>query len=311
MKTMCFAVLVVTGIASSAGAQGSSTVVVARKAEAGQAPQVSTYTFERKVATDQAPQVLLDKIRMDEGQILVESRTTPNAPYSGETANESVQVLPDGNRIVHRTVTRVYRDGAGRTRRETLDADGQVALVAIIDPTTGVSVVVDPKTNKVSRSTVMKWTSGGPVDGPAAATHSAFSTAVFVTADEKTQADVDLKTRVKVAEAGGGAGNVFYVNGGPETLKGETTKEDLGQQTIEGVVASGTRTTTVIPAGAIGNDQPVKVVSEEWFSPDLQVLVLTRHSDPRTGESTYRLSNIVRGDQPKALFEPPAGPVVR
>ena len=76
-------------------------------------------------------------------------------------------------------------------------------------------------------------------------------------------------------------------------------------------MATGTRTTTVIPAGAIGNEQPIRIVSEQWFSPDLELLVLTRHSDPRTGDTTYRLTNIVRGDPDRSLFEVPADYTVK
>jgi hypothetical protein len=85
----------------------------------------------------------------------------------------------------------------------------------------------------------------------------------------------------------------------------ETSKEDLGRQSVEGVAATGTRTTWTIPAGAIGNLQPIKVVSEQWFSPDLQLLVLTKHSDPRTGENIYRLQNIVRAEPDRSLFTLP------
>ncbi|HSC28039.1 MAG TPA: hypothetical protein VLD67_12235, partial [Vicinamibacterales bacterium] len=87
--------------------------------------------------------------------------------------------------------------------------------------------------------------------------------------------------------------------------EGETTKENLGQQMVEGVLAEGTRTTTVIPAGAIGNEQAITIVSEQWFSPELQLLVATKHSDPRSGETTYRLTNIVRSEQDRSLFEVP------
>ena len=87
---------------------------------------------------------------------------------------------------------------------------------------------------------------------------------------------------------------------------GTVNKEDLGQQVIEGVVATGTRTTTTIAAGSIGNEQPILIVSEQWFSPDLKVLVMTKHSDPRTGETTYRLTNIVQTEPARSLFEVPA-----
>ena len=84
-----------------------------------------------------------------------------------------------------------------------------------------------------------------------------------------------------------------------------TKKEDLGQQNIEGVMATGTRTTTVIPAGEIGNAQEIRIVSEQWFSEDLQVLVMTRHSDPRSGENVYRLQNILRAEPDQTLFSVP------
>src|ERR1051325_11555120 len=67
----------------------------------------------------------------------------------------------------------------------------------------------------------------------------------------------------------------------------EAKTESLGKKTIEGVEAEGTRSTITIPAGQIGNDQPVEIVSERWYSPELQVVVLSKHTDPRMGEHTY------------------------
>ena len=81
--------------------------------------------------------------------------------------------------------------------------------------------------------------------------------------------------------------------------------ESLGKDTIEGVEAEGTRTTFTIPAGEIGNERAIEMVSERWFSPELKVVVMTRHTDPRFGETTYRLTNINRAEQPKSLFEVP------
>jgi hypothetical protein len=88
---------------------------------------------------------------------------------------------------------------------------------------------------------------------------------------------------------------------------GAAVKEEaLGERDIEGVRTEGTRTTMTIPANAIGNRAPIATVSERWFSPDLQAVVLTRRSDPRFGETVYRLLNIVRTEPPAALFEIPA-----
>ena len=84
-----------------------------------------------------------------------------------------------------------------------------------------------------------------------------------------------------------------------------TKKESLGKQTIEGVEAEGTRITTTIPAGDIGNELPIEMVFETWYSPELQTVIMSKHSDPRSGESTYRLTNINRIEPPHSLFELP------
>ena len=81
--------------------------------------------------------------------------------------------------------------------------------------------------------------------------------------------------------------------------------ESLGKQNIDGVTAEGTRTTDVIPAGEMGNERPIEIVSERWYSPELQTVILTRHKDPRMGESTYKLTNIRRSEPLKSMFEVP------
>jgi hypothetical protein len=93
--------------------------------------------------------------------------------------------------------------------------------------------------------------------------------------------------------------------GGPEGEENVKT-ESLGRRTIEGVEAEGTRTTIQIPAGRVGNDRPLEVVSERWYSPELQVVVLSSHRDPFVGENVYRLTNITRAEPASSLFEVPA-----
>ena len=84
-------------------------------------------------------------------------------------------------------------------------------------------------------------------------------------------------------------------------------KERLEPQLIEGVMAEGTRTTVTIPAGEFDNERPFEITHEEWYSPELRVVVLLLHDDPLSGEITYRLTNVTRGEQDRALFVPPAG----
>jgi TonB family protein len=85
------------------------------------------------------------------------------------------------------------------------------------------------------------------------------------------------------------------------------SNESLGKQSFEGVEAEGKRTTVTIPAGTIGNERAIQIVQESWYSSELQTAVMTKHSDPRFGETTYRLTNISRSEPDHSLFEVPAG----
>ena len=83
--------------------------------------------------------------------------------------------------------------------------------------------------------------------------------------------------------------------------------ENLGTQTINGVVATGTRTTQTIPVGAIGNLQQIQIVREVWISQDLKVPVMIKTSDPRFGDTVMQLANIVQANPDASLFQVPAG----
>jgi len=98
--------------------------------------------------------------------------------------------------------------------------------------------------------------------------------------------------------------------GRPRPASDAVKTESLGKQTFEGVEAEGTRSTLTIPAGQIGNDRPIEIVSERWYSSALDVVVLSKHSDPRMGEHIYRLTNITRAEPARSLFEVPADYVI-
>ncbi len=251
----------------------------------------------------------------------LETRVTKGQPYTAEAVTEFIQVLGDGNRIVRRSSARLYRDGEGRTRREDLTESGALSdkhSVVITDPVNGNSFVLDASTKTAFKSPAMfayvqsgAAGVGGTYDVTLSATarpRVAIETASPGEAEARRKAET--AARFTVSTAGGGEVSTFtFAEGGSWVAaggRGETTKEDLGSQVIEGVNANGTRSTTVIPAGAVGNEQPITILSEQWFSPDLEMLVLTKHSDPRVGETTYRLTNIARAEPDRSLFQVPA-----
>ena len=86
----------------------------------------------------------------------------------------------------------------------------------------------------------------------------------------------------------------------------QVSTEDLGTQTMEGLVVNGVRTTRTIPEGQIGNDKPISIVTEVWTSPDLKTIVYSKRSDPRMGEQTFKLTNVVRAEPDASLFTVPA-----
>jgi hypothetical protein len=190
-----------------------------------------------------------------------------------------------------------------------------VLSIAISDPANGTSFMFDPAANVARRTGVATFASEADLKARQHAEQAAAQ-----------EADLKAKQHAEQAAAERGAakahvtgehvtissvGPVTWVAAGSAGTASPATKEDLGEQVIEGVTAKGTRTTTVIPAGAIGNELPITVTSEEWLSPDLKVLVMTKHADPRSGETTYRLTGITRGEPDPSLFDLPAGVTIK
>lgn len=248
-------------------------------------------------------------------RIAVEAKITTGAPYSAEAVTEANQLLADGNRINRKTVSRVYRDGEGRTRREELDASGVVVSVSIVDPVAHVSYVLDPASRSAYRDPIQMAMPMARGRGGRPGMMSRSPDGARDDMQERTKMTAEEAARVKeVAPAPPppppppmpGFKTVL-----DDAVSDSAAHEDLGKQNIEGVAANGLRSISTIPAGDIGNLQPIKVVSEQWFSPDLQVLVMTRHTDPRTGETIYKLQNIVRAEPDRSLFTVPADYTLR
>ena len=298
MKRAVTTITLVLGVAGAAQAQsGTASPVIA----------------ERRAVEHEAQAGLVGG--RGRARATVEARVTRGAPYSGEAITEFTQQLPDGNRISRRSVTRTVRDSDGRTRRERANDAGETTSVVISDPVAGTSYVLDPQARTAGRARVMvagmvaRAGRGGGRGGAAGSARPAAAPPMRAEAERELVEKRRQVEREAQASGGGATATLTLREGTPAA--GERRTEDLGTRMIEGVMAEGSRTTTVLPAGAIGNAQPITIVSEQWFSPDLHVLVMTRHSDPRTGETVYRLANIVRGEPDQSLFQVPADYTVK
>lgn len=313
-----------------------------------------------------------------------------DVPFSAEMVSESIQLLYDGNRIVNRSTTVMYRDGQGRTRNEfsfkplMLGGDNlEHKSISISDPVSGVTYMLDPQNKIAHKYTIPKPTDLTTNSLTAVATtpyasvttlsqtHNAVPSIRFakgsklkavisslggqlglnvvyddsikesqlideVELDNVTLAKaleiilknnkcsserVDDRTiRIKAENSAGSQGAVRFESLDAKVRLSKKTSpffalpdkiEPLGKQMVEGVEAEGTRSTQIIAAGAMGNERVMEVTTERWFSQELQMYVLTKSNDPRSGESTQRLTNLSRSEPDASLFQPPADYTIR
>jgi hypothetical protein len=235
------------------------------------------------------------------------------APYAADVTTENVQTLGDGTRISHRTQSAVYRDADGRTRREVSIGKPEEGrrMVTIQDPVAQVHYLIDPMDGRVRKIAIPK--------GDGTFTFKRKPSGVPGTPQISEHIQIQTQTAVREAVSGAVAGAVRQAIAGavrgPEMhwtpeAEGAVTTEDLGVRTMEGIQVRGTRTTTTIPAGRIGNDRDIVSSTERWYSEELKTVVYSKRTDPRFGDSTTTLTNLRRSDQPRNLFEPPAGATV-
>jgi len=203
-------------------------------------------------------------------------KVVTGAPFSANAVSETTQTLSDGNHISRKTQSNVFRDSQGRIRREiTIAGFGLMApsgkpksFVVINDPVAGQTFMLHPD-EKTAES----------MSNPFAKMNGAMKQS--------------MKDKMEFRRQG-------------ETNNVNVKREDLGTQTIAGVTAQGMRMTKTIPAGQIGNEKPITIVREIWYSNELQTVVMSKHSDPWSGETSYTLTNIQRTEPDAALFSVPS-----
>jgi hypothetical protein len=312
------------------GLAGAALFALCASAQEPVRVEVNVVKDELKVLRDDLQRIVVEA--RTGGQALTMVTSGKGAPYSGEEVTEFSQTLGDGTRIQRQDKVTVYRDSQGRSRRETPNQ------ITITDPVEGVSYTLDPATltgRKTAAARMVEARYVAELDDAAKVKLGAKEKSLYdavlaakgqgavpppppppgaassARATQSAQAGA-VKTPVTSASsfyyvspsagAGGSGTTLFY-----SLTRAEAAGESLGQRNIDGILAEGTRTTETIPVGAIGNDRPIVVVSERWFSPELNTVVMTRRSDPRTGEETFRLTNVRQGDPSPYLFQAPAG----
>jgi hypothetical protein len=195
----------------------------------------------------------------------------PGAPFTASFSTQTSQTLADGNHIQRTTTGTLARDSQGRTRRDlTLSGIGPLA------------------------------TSGNPsrvsmINDPVAGTHYLL--------------DPDKKIAHQLGPHGDKGHKYSHLGGAASATRpddADVTTSSLGTQTISGIVVEGTRTKRTIPAEAIGNEKPIVIIVDRWYSADLQTVVRTIRSDPRMGETIMQLTEIKRQEPDASFFQVPA-----
>jgi hypothetical protein len=200
-------------------------------------------------------------------------KTVTSAPFTATFSQGTTQSFADGNHIQRTTTGTLARDSNGRTRRDmTLPAIGNWATSGKTPPR--VALINDPV--------------GGAN--------------YILDRDRKTARKFSMPPN-RFGKGGGGPPPGFGPN--------EATTTSLGSQTVSGLPAQGTLTTRTIPVGAVGNEKPIVITVERWYSPDLQMNVLIKRSDPRSGDSVFQLMNVVRTEPDASLFQVPPDYAVR
>ena len=199
-----------------------------------------------------------------------DSKPSLNLPYSVLEETEHNWTLGDGTHMVTRSQTRLYRDSNGRTRKERFanrfgTPSNEPTIIEIHDPVAGAAYTLFVG-ERVARL---------------------------------------IAPRTPLVKLPTNSNAVQKPLSPAERVQPKTTSENLGTQSIEGVLAEGVRNTTVYPEGFMGNDRPIQVAHETWVSKELSLTLLEKYSDPRFGDSATRVTSLNRSEPDPALFQVP------
>lgn len=192
------------------------------------------------------------------------------APFSAEVERDTMQALKDGSRLQRRTVNTIARDSQGRIRNERHEV---LASTSTRKPILYSVHLYDPDTRV---STILNPLS-----------HIA------------TQRTLERPPSTEPPS------EVWLRKDGPRITNPHMKVQDLGLSVIEGLDVHGFRTILTVPAEDSGTSRPVVVTSEYWYSEELRIDLLTKHSDPRSGDLTITVKQINPNEPNPELFAIP------
>jgi hypothetical protein len=291
-----------------------------------------TQTRTRVVTHDFSELRALEGMRFMGPGMRMHGKAVKGMPYSAEVISERQQNLADGNQILHKHSSMSYRDGAGRTRQEVRNDKGEVLTVTINDAD-GTTYLLNPRSKsatKIARPAIGKAAGEAArakieelrKDGKLPMVQQRRE--IIVRHGEGAEGEMRMRfddqanTRIGPPNISFRPGEGAVLQLGPlggafgdMKWAGKATTKDLGTRDIEGIKAEGKLRSYEIPAGEMGNRNPIVVSDESWYSPELQVTVLSKHSDPRNGDNIYRLAGIKREEPAASLFTVPSDYTVK
>jgi hypothetical protein len=197
----------------------------------------------------------------------LDGKTVAGAPFTASFSSQTTETLTDGNKIQRSATGTVARDSQGRTRRDM--------TLPAIGP----------------------WAAAGKTPPQVSFINDPVAGTRYV-----LEADKKIARQMRAHE-----GHPRVASQKSDASQSQVTTTSLGTQTINGISAQGTKYTRTIPAGEIGNQNAIVIVTESWYSPDLQTVIMTKRTDPRMGETVFQMTNIQRAEPAATLFQVPAG----
>jgi hypothetical protein len=233
------------------------------------------------------------------GTVLAAPRAERGKPFSATATSQTTQTFFDGTHVSRTTTMVEYRDALGRVRTEITQTGATAVSIMIRDNVAGYNYHLDP----VTKSALKTRMAGFPVVSGDGTGRGAAQPPVETAEELAARRLVQLQRDIVIAVDG--ATQATRPVGRGARINPNEIVEDLGTSAVNGVQARGTRITTIVPAGEIGNDREFRSIDERWFSSDLNLLIKSENTDPRFGKTTYELTNISRQSPDPALFQVP------